>query len=184
MPELRGIVKGMDCANCVAKVRKNIEGLPGIEDVKINLVSTKLIVDYDEKKSSEREIIKIIKRSGYGFDRAYEHKSFFNIKHNKNLLFFLIGAIFLIIALCFDYLGVEHIHPLFYLPIIIIGGIPIYIKAVASIRAKTIDIDILMVIAVIGAMIIGFWEEAGEIIVLFTLAELLEAFSMDKARES
>ena len=184
MPELRGVVKGMDCANCVAKVRKNIENLPGIEDVKINLVSTKLIVDFDEEKSSERDIIKTIKRSGYGFDRAYERKSFFNLRHNKNLLFFLIGAVFLIIALCFDYLRIDHIHPLFYLPIIIIGGIPIYIKAFASIKAKTIDIDILMVIAVIGAMIIGFWEEAGEIIVLFTLAELLEAFSMDKARES
>ncbi len=184
MTELRGIVKGMDCANCVAKVRKNIENLPGIEDVKINLVSTKLIVDYNEEDSSERDIIKVIKRSGYGFDRSYKHKSFFNLKHNRNLSFFLVGAVFLIIALCFDYLGVEHFHPLFYLPIIIIGGIPIYIKAFASIRAKTIDIDILMVIAVIGAMIIGFWEEAGEIIVLFTLAELLEAFSMDKARES
>ena len=57
-------------------------------------------------------------------------------------------------------------------------------KAFASLKAKTIDIDLLMVIAVVGAMIIGFWEEAGEIIVLFTLAELLEAFSMDKARES
>ncbi len=184
MPELRGLVKGMDCANCVAKVRKNIENLPGIEDVKINLVSTKLIVNFNEKESSEKDIIKTIKRTGYGFDRNYEHKSFFNLKHNKNLVFFLISAIFLIIALCFDYLRIQHIHPLFYLPIIIIGGIPIYVKAFASIKAKTIDIDILMVIAVIGAMIIGFWEEAGEIIVLFTLAELLEAFSMDKARES
>lgn len=184
MPELRGIVKGMDCANCVAKVKKNIENLPGIEDVKINLISTKLIVDYNEDVSSERDIIKSIKRSGYGFDRAYEAKSFFNLKHNRNLLFFLIGAVFLIIALCFDYLEIDHFYPWFYLPIIIIGGIPIYIKAFASIRAKTIDIDILMVIAVIGAMIIGFWEEAGAIIVLFTLAELLEAFSMDKARES
>ncbi|MHA1199787.1 MAG: heavy-metal-associated domain-containing protein [Candidatus Heimdallarchaeaceae archaeon] len=30
MSELRGIVKGMDCANCVAKVKKNIENLPGL----------------------------------------------------------------------------------------------------------------------------------------------------------
>ena len=184
MPELRGLVKGMDCANCVAKVRKNIENLPGVEDVKINLVSTKLIVNFDEKESSEKDIIKTIKRTGYGFDRNYEHKSFFNIRYNRNLLFFVISAIFLIIALCFDYLRIQHIHPLFYLPIILIGGIPIYVKAFASLKAKTIDIDLLMVIAVVGAMIIGFWEEAGEIIVLFTLAELLEAFSMDKARES
>ena len=60
MSELRGIVKGMDCANCVAKVRKNIEGLPGIDNVQINLVSTKLIVDFDEDKTSEKDIIKII----------------------------------------------------------------------------------------------------------------------------
>ncbi len=184
MSEMRGVVKGMDCANCVAKVKKNIMNLPGIEDVKINLVSTKLIVEYKEEETSEKDIIKAIRRSGYGFDSSYERKSFFNLKYNKNLVFFILSAIFLIIALCFDYLRIDHFHPLFYLPIIIIGGIPIYLKAFASIRAKTIDIDILMVIAVIGAMIIGFWEEAGEIIVLFTLAELLEAFSMDKARES
>ncbi|MHA1200156.1 MAG: cation transporter [Candidatus Heimdallarchaeaceae archaeon] len=128
MSELRGIVKGMDCANCVAKVKKNIENLPGIENVKINLVSTKLIVEYNEEESSERDIIKTIKRSGYGFDSAYEHKSFFNLKHNKNLLLFLISAAFLITALCFDYLRIDHIHPLFYLPIIVLGGIPIYIK--------------------------------------------------------
>jgi Cd2+/Zn2+-exporting ATPase len=184
MPELRGVVKGMDCANCVAKVKKNVEGLPGIKDVQLNLVSTKIIVDYDQEESSEKTIIKSIKKLGYGFDSAYERKSFFNLRYNKNLFFFLVGLIFLIIALIYDYMAIPHFHPLWYLPIVIIGGIPIYLKAYASIRGKTLDIDILMVIAVIGAMSIGYWEEAAEIIVLFTLAELLEAFSMDKARQS
>ncbi len=181
MPELRGVVKGMDCANCVAKVKKNIEGLPGIKDVQLNLVSTKIIVDFEEE-SSEKAIIKTIKRLGYGFDSAYEKRSFFNIKHNKNLLFFFVGLIFLIVALSNEYFGLPHFA--WYLPIVTIGGIPIYLKAFASIRSKSLDIDILMVIAVIGAMSIGYWEEAAEIIVLFTLAELLEAFSMDKARQS
>ncbi len=182
MPELRGVVKGMDCVNCVAKVKKNIEGLPGIKDVQLNLVSTKIIVDFDEDTSSEKTIVKTIKRLGYGFDSAYERRSFFNIRHNRNLFFFLIGLIFLIVALTNEYFGLAHFA--WYLPIVTIGGIPRYLKAFASIRAKTLDIDILMVIAVIGAMSIGYWEEAAEIIVLFTLAELLESFSMDKARQS
>ncbi|MFW9852368.1 MAG: cation transporter, partial [Candidatus Thorarchaeota archaeon] len=184
MPELRGVVKGMDCANCVAKVTKSLEGVSGIEDVKLNLVSTKLMVKYNTEEISEKEIIKTIKKTGYRFERGYKQESFFNLKKNTNLIFFLIGLVFLITALAVDYSGVPHFHPFFYIPIIVIGGIPIYKKALTSLRAKTIDIDLLMVIAVIGAMIISYWEEAAEIIVLFTLAELLEAFSMDKARQS
>ncbi len=184
MSELKGVVKGMDCANCVAKVTKSLEGVSGIEEVKINLVSTKLLVKYNTEEVSEKEIIKTIKKTGYRFERGYRQESFFNLKKNTNLIFFLIGLVFLITALAVDYSGVPHFHPLFYIPIIVIGGIPIYKKAFTSLRAKTIDIDLLMVIAVIGAMIISYWEEAAEIIVLFTLAELLEAFSMDKARQS
>ncbi|MBY9001590.1 MAG: cation-translocating P-type ATPase [Candidatus Heimdallarchaeota archaeon] len=184
MFELRGIVKGMDCANCVTKVRKQIETKEGIEDVKLNLVSTKLIVAYNKELISEKEIIRIIKKAGYEFDHSYDQKSFFNLKYNKNLIFFLVGAVFLLTALLIDALGFIQFHPYFYIPIYVIGGIPVYRKALASLRAKTLDIDILMVIAVIGAIAIEHWEEAAEIIVLFTLAELLEAFSMDKARQS
>jgi Cd2+/Zn2+-exporting ATPase len=184
MPVLRGVVAGMDCANCVAKVRKNLENTPGIKDVKLNLVSTKLIVEYNSENTSEKDIIKIIKKAGYGFDHTYVQKSFFNLKHNKNLIFFIVGAIFLVTALIIDSLNVQHYHPLFYIPVIVVGGIPVYTKAFNSLRARTFDIDLLMVLAIIGAMIIEQWEEAAEIIVLFTLAKLLEAFSMDKARQS
>ncbi|MHA1953874.1 MAG: heavy metal translocating P-type ATPase, partial [Candidatus Heimdallarchaeaceae archaeon] len=186
MPELKGVVTGMDCANCLAKVTKSIESITGIEDVNLNLVSTKLVVKYNEDEVSEKDIINTIKKTGYGFNSAYEQKSFFNIKHNKNLLFFLIGTVFLIIALLMDHLYFDDSYfvLIFYVPVIVIGGIPVYLKAFASLKARTIDIDILMLIAVIGAISIQYWEEAAEIIVLFTLAELLEAFSMDKARQS
>ncbi|MHA1222852.1 MAG: heavy metal translocating P-type ATPase [Candidatus Heimdallarchaeaceae archaeon] len=184
MSELRGVVKGMDCASCVQKVTKQIKSIPGIEAVQLNLVSTKLIVKYNKNETAEKEIIKAIKKSGYSFSRSFEQKSFFNLKENKNLLFFLIGASFLIIALIIDGLDIPHFHPLFYIPVIAIGGIPVYLKAFGSLRSKTIDIDLLMVIAVAGAMVIQYWQEAAVIVVLFTLAELLEAFSMNKARQS
>ena len=184
MSELRGVVKGMDCANCVAKVTKSLQSTPGIQDVIINLVSTKIIVSYENEEISEREIIKAIKQTGYTFDYSYQRTSFFNIKQNKNLLFAITGTIFLILALGLDRVLPEYYELIFFIPAIVIGGIPVYIKAFASLRAKTIDIDLLMVIAIIGAMILQEWPEAAEIVVLFSIAELLEAYSMDRARQS
>ena len=182
--ELQGTIKGMDCASCVAKITKNIENMDGVSDVTVNLVTTKISVSYDKNKLSDQEIKRSIKRMGYTYQETLSHRSFFNLKENKELSFALVGALFLVIGIVFDVLVIPHLHPLFLAIAIGVGGIPIYIKAFAAVKAFTIDIDLLMVLAIIGASIIGQWEEAAEIVVLFSFAELLEAFAMDRTRNS
>jgi Cd2+/Zn2+-exporting ATPase len=44
--------------------------------------------------------------------------------------------------------------------------------------------NFLMSLAVIGAAVIGQWPEAAVVIVLFTLAEMIEALSLDRARNA
>ena len=55
-------------------------------------------------------------------------------------------------------------------------------RAVASLRKGAFDINALMVIAVIGAMFIGQWEEAATVVLLFAVAQWLESQSLDRAR--
>jgi Cd2+/Zn2+-exporting ATPase len=62
------------------------------------------------------------------------------------------------------------------------GGIPVGRRALVSARARVLDINVLMVIAVIGALVLQEWTEAASVVFLFALAQLLETRAMERAR--
>jgi len=66
----------------------------------------------------------------------------------------------------------------------IIGSIFPAQRAWHSLRRGSLDINALMVIAVIGAMAIGEFEEAAMVVSLFAAAQWLEAQSLDRARKA
>ena len=57
-------------------------------------------------------------------------------------------------------------------------------RAVRSIRRGVLDINVLMVIAVVGAIAIQQFEEAAMVVSLFAAAQWLEAQSLDRARKA
>ncbi|KVT52278.1 hypothetical protein WK55_25320 [Burkholderia ubonensis] len=63
-------------------------------------------------------------------------------------------------------------------------GITTYKKGWIALRNGNLNINALMSIAVTGAMAIGQWPEAAMVMVLFTIAELIEAKSLDRARNA
>lgn len=67
---------------------------------------------------------------------------------------------------------------------ILIGGIDTLKKGWNAIAQRSLNMSFLMSLAVIGAAAIGRWPEAAVVIVLFALAEMLEAMSLDRARHA
>lgn len=63
-------------------------------------------------------------------------------------------------------------------------GITTYKKGWIAVRNGNLNINALMSIAVTGALLIGQWPEAAMVMVLFTIAELIEAKSLDRARNA
>lgn len=57
-------------------------------------------------------------------------------------------------------------------------------KGLVAARTLTLNINLLMVIAVVGAIAIGQWPEAAMVTFLFAVAELIEARSTDRARDA
>lgn len=67
---------------------------------------------------------------------------------------------------------------------IVTGGWFIFPKAIAAARRFAPDMNLLMLIAVAGATVIGEWSEGAAVTFLFGLSELLEAFSVQRARRA
>ena len=67
---------------------------------------------------------------------------------------------------------------------VLLCGITTYKKGWIAIRNGNLNINALMSIAVTGAFLLGQWPEAAMVMVLFTIAELIEAKSLDRARNA
>lgn len=63
-------------------------------------------------------------------------------------------------------------------------GLGTYKKGWIALKNRNLNINALMSIAVTGAVLIGQWPEAAMVMVLFTIAELIEARSLDRARNA
>lgn len=66
----------------------------------------------------------------------------------------------------------------------LVGGRITFLKGIRAIRYFILNINFLMTIAVLGAVIIGEWPEAAMVTFLFGLAETIESYSLDKARQA
>ncbi|MFT4032691.1 MAG: heavy metal translocating P-type ATPase [Siphonobacter sp.] len=105
---------------------------------------------------------------------------------NTELVFAIICGVFLGIG--FGLTFVKEFPPLvsigFYMAACFFGGFYTTKEAIEGISKGEFEIDFLMLVAAIGAAILGRWAEGSLLLFLFSLGHSLEHFAMEKARKS
>jgi Cd2+/Zn2+-exporting ATPase len=98
----------------------------------------------------------------------------------------MFAAAILLIAAAATYLfnGNDWLLNGFLITATLIAGYPIFLKAWKAARLKMFSIDLLVTIAVIGALIIGEYMESAAVTFLFLFGAFLEGRSLEKARAS
>ncbi|MCZ2260388.1 heavy metal translocating P-type ATPase [Sporosarcina sp. G11-34] len=178
-------LENLTCASCAMKFEKNVQGLPAVQDAQVNFGASKLslmgnVTVKDLEAAGAFDGIKVFPAAER---REVEiipfHKRKENIVTILSLLFLIPGAI-----LSFTYSENYPAAIVFFVVSIAIGGAGIFKTGFKNLVRFEFDMKTLMTIAIIGAVIIGEWREGAVIVFLFAVSEALEAYSMNKARQS
>lgn len=186
------LIEKMDCPTEEALLRKALEGLPGVSALQFDLLGRKLTVAHtlDDLapvtaaigrlgmspvlQDSSQPAPSVTREFGSGISKMQWLKM-----GAAGVL--ALGAE----AMAYGGFG-ESSLPVVgaSLAAIALGGIETLKKGWIALRTLSLNMNLLMTIAVIGAALIGQWPEAAVVIWLFAIAEMIEALSLDRARNA
>jgi Zn2+/Cd2+-exporting ATPase len=179
-------IEGMDCREEVMMIERRFKNLPGLEDFSADLVGQRLFVKYDATKVSAAVIVAAVADAGL---RAWlEHEEPIaasgQAARGRRVLLAISGAA-LGLGLLFDVVGVAAPLGLVLFGLSIALGVPpTFRRAWHAVRLRSLDINVLMLIAVAGAVLLGEWSEAASVVFLFGVARALEARTLEQARSA
>jgi Cd2+/Zn2+-exporting ATPase len=176
-------VLGMDCADEIAAIQKSLTHSK-IAKVTANLMTSQVSVEHDPSFKKE-EIVALINKSGVKVQETSRQLSFVAANKNRVILVSLSGVFLVIGLICQWFLELPNTW-LFsiYLTATLTGGALIFPKAVRALKQRILDMNVLMTMAAVGAFAIREYSEAAAVVFLFSLAEMLEAFSVARARKA
>ena len=174
-------VLNMDCADEIKAIEEALK-MDGIIRIQANLMASTVSVVHEPKitievlkKKIETTVVRIVS------DDVTQIKN-----QNRNRIYLVAGSgIFLAIGLALTWLNIGgFLDKAFHILSILLGGSLIFPKAIGSLKRKALDMNVLMAVAVIGALGIGEYAEAAAVVFLFSLSELLESLSVQRARKA
>lgn len=176
-------VEGMDCHEEVALIERRLKHLAGLESLSADVVGGRLHVQYDAARLSTGAISEAVADTGMRAWLEHEEAHRANADGLRLTLLMASGVALAasLIAGVFGWSAAARIAPLIA---IASGGVYPARRALSALRLNALDMNVLMSIAVVGAIVIGEWLEAATVVFLFNLAQHLESRSMDRARQA
>ena len=200
----------MDCADEAALVR-HVLAVPGILDLKFDLVGRRVEVSYDPSVLPAATIVAMVAQTGLGVhshERGEhvhdDHHAHTHASHSHDRVHWWVAASGLLmlagwladawyadswVEAVFGHNHAEagaDAHPLvptaIYGAAIAVGLRPVVPRAIASLRHARLDMHVLVCISAIGATIVGQWAEGAAVACLFGVAHLMESWSIERAR--
>ncbi len=176
-------IEGMDCHEEVTILEQRLKRLAGLESLDADVLGQRLSVKYDAAKLSTSLIAEAVAQTGM---RAWlEHEeprpaAGSHVWRDALILMsaVLVGAGFVVELTAGD----RRWAALPFALAIVTGGVHTAKRAWMSVRGRTLDIYVLMLVAVAGAVALGQWSEGASVVFLFALAQLLESRAMERAR--
>ena len=178
------LVSGICCADCAKNFESELNDIDTIKSADLNILTGKLKIDGQIELT---ELRKLGQKENYQID-YYNNQVLAVPKkyyHAKEFLVMVLAGTLLLLAIVFEKMQIGgQLSVGLYLLAIISGGWNNFKKGFYSLQQKKLNMSVLMSVAIIGACIIGQYEEGATVAFLYAISELLENWSTEKARQS
>jgi copper chaperone CopZ len=177
----------MDCPNEENDIRKALAGIDGIRSLRFELAARTLTIEGEQLALESG--LQAIRQLGFEV-LPIEHEQKTEMPSGLGEISKALIALALAIgaeALDFfapDTLLFKGLGMALAAAAIAFSGFSTYRKGLAALRRGQLNMNALMGVAVTGAFLIGQWPEAAMVMALYAIAELIEARSVDRARNA
>lgn len=178
-------IEAMDCPTEQTLIQNKLGKLAGVQQLEFNLINRVLGVTHNLPDTAPIiDAIKSIGMHAEPLEAGVEAPAPAPVKkHWWPLALSGVGALAAEV-IHFTNAAPDWVVAIIALIAILSGGLTTYKKGWIALKNFNLNINALMSIAVTGAILIGQWPEAAMVMFLFTVAELIEARSLDRARNA
>jgi Cd2+/Zn2+-exporting ATPase len=177
----------MDCPAEFSVVRKELQNLPGVLDIRADYLDRVLHVHLASQQLRSADIVDHLQGIGftsrYLADRSEGHLAGAHVAWRQRWVWS--SGLLLSFALLARIAGLSAGWPAsLAVGAALAAGVPVAEAALRSLRFGRIDMNVLMIVAAAGAVGIGEWFEAATALFLFGVAVWLESYSVRRARRA
>jgi Cd2+/Zn2+-exporting ATPase len=184
-------LRNLDCPDCAASIEKAVNRVPGVYWAGANFAAARMHVEFDPTSASLDRICKVVEAHGVGAcpvrpaSGAPESEGSpepWLDRHRRAVVTAASVALTLAGAVLRP-LSPTAATALLALTIVV-GGWAIARSGWLALRARALDMNVLMTLAVAGAAAVGEWLEGAMVVALYSLGNLLQAGAMERTRQS
>jgi len=187
--EIQLRVEGMDCADCALHLEQATSRLDGVAAVQVSFATGRMRLVPQTGKDVLPQVESLVRQMGYDVQPAWAPASKEGDlrellhRYRRNWPVAAAGALLLAALIVRLLVGEGPAMDALLITATLAAGIPLIRTAWVTLRtAHTVDMNGLMAIAAIGALAIGEYAEGAIATFLFSVGNLLEAYTMDRAR--
>jgi Cd2+/Zn2+-exporting ATPase len=182
-------LKGLDCANCAAKIEQNVATINGVDHASVDFMKQKMtITSHTDFQPIEQASVALIHqlepevtveeiKAGQTAEPEEED-------HGKSDVIKMLIVFIGLVALHFLHLPTP-VEVILYLVLYVLVGFEVIKTAVTNIlHGEVFDENFLMGVATIGAFAIGEYPEAVAVMLFYQIGEYFQGMAVQQSRRS
>lgn len=175
-------IEGMDCPSCALSIENHLKKIEGVHTASVNFSTGKASIAHE---LSSEEVIAHIGKAGYKASPATKGKQVAAQGEQDFHSTTVLSGVLLVVGLLGSWMSLnEWLTVVLYAASMVIAGVKPAKSAYYAAKSGSLDMNVLMTAAAVGAAVIGEWLEGATVVWLFSLGNMLQTKSIEKTRDS